>query len=233
MRIALLQHTASAGPAALDRWLDGHQVSWHRLYAGAPLPGLDEFDLLMLLDGALSVHDERHHLWMSAEKRLIHRALLARKRVFGSGLGALLLAEALGARIQHADTDVQVGWWQLEKCASSRQSPLGRMLPPHLLALHWQRETCSLPHGAIALYGSPVAELQGFVWQERAIGLLCQLECDGASLDERLQQDAAEPGRSTAQDIAAIRDGAPHAASANATLFRVLDYLSGAHAHMT
>ncbi|MBN7823459.1 hypothetical protein, partial [Bowmanella yangjiangensis] len=90
-----------------------------------------------------------------------------------------------------------------------------------------------LPHGAIALYGSPVAELQGFVWQERAIGLLCQLECDGASLDERLQQDAAEPGRSTAQDIAAIRDGAPHAASANATLFRVLDYLSGAHAHMT
>lgn len=168
MRIALLQHTPSAGPAALDRWLDGHQVSWHRLYAGAPLPGLDEFDLLMLLDGALSVHDERHHLWMSAEKRLIHRALLARKRVFGSGLGALLLAEALGARIQHADTDVQVGWWQLEKCASSRQSPLGRMLPPRLLALHWQRETCSLPHGAIALYGSPVAELQGFVWQERA-----------------------------------------------------------------
>lgn len=233
MRIALLQHTASVGPAALEQWLVEHEVSHHRLYAGEPLPDLDGFDLLMLIDGSLSVHDERQHIWMAEEKRLIHRALLARKRVFGSGLGGLLLAEALGARVSHADASIQVGWWQLEKCASSRQSPLGRMLPQRLLALHWQRETCSLPHGAIALYGSPVAELQGFVWQERAIALLCQLECDGASLDERLLHGASELSRPARQDIAGIRDGAPHAASTNATLFRMLDYLSGAHAHMT
>ncbi len=234
MRIALIEHSAGVGPAALEHWLGDHVVSRHSLHAGAPLPSLEDFDLLLLLDGSLSVHDERQHAWMAAEKRLIHQALMTRKRVFGSGLGALLLAEALGARIAADSQAARIGWWQLEKDPQSRQSPVGRMLPQRLLALHWQREHCSLPHGAIGLYGSAAAALQGFVWQERAIGLLCQLEADAPSLDERLQHAAADlrlPGQ--VQDSASIRDGAPHAASANATLFRLLDYLSGAHAHMT
>jgi GMP synthase-like glutamine amidotransferase len=234
MRIAVIQHSAAAGPAALERWLGEHQVSVHRPYVGAPLPMLDEFELLVLLGGSLSVHDERCHAWLAEEKRLIHRALLARKRVFGTAFGAQLLAEALGARVSPCADGVRIGWWQLEKDPQSRLSPLGRMLPQRLLALHWQREICNLPHGAIALYGSAADELQGFFWQERAIGLLCPLECDAQSLDERLQHDAADlrlPGQ--VQDAASIRDAAPHSASANATLLRMLDYLSGAHAHMT
>lgn len=234
MRIALIQHSAGVGPAAIHQWLGEHQANWYRVYAGESLPSLEDFELLVLLDGSLSVHDERQYAWMSAEKCLIHQALMTRKRVFGSGLGALLLAEALGARISSGADVARIGWWQLEKEQQSSQSPVGRMLPHRLLAMHWQRESCSLPHGAIALYGSKGSALQGFVWQERAIGLLCQLESDAESLDERLQEESADlalPGE--VQDRASIRDGAPHAASANATLFRLLDYLSGAHAHMT
>jgi hypothetical protein len=88
--------------------------------------------------------------------------------------------------------------------------------------------------GTTALYGSAVVALQGFVWQERTIGLPCQLEADASGLDECLQHAAADLRLPVqVQDSASIRDGAPHAASANATLFRLLDYLSGAHAHMT
>lgn len=234
MRIAVIQHTAGAGAAALQRWLAEHETSWYPLYDGIPLPELDDFELLLLLGGSLSVHDERQHPWMAQEKRLIHQALLARKRVFGTGLGAHLLAEALGARVTSCADGAKIGWWQLEKYPQSRQSPVGRMLPQRLLALHWQTESCSLPHGAIALYGSPAGVLQGFIWQERAIGLQCHLECDMAQLDQRLSLDGADlhlPGQ--VQELASIRDGAPHAASANATLFRLLDYLSGGHAHMT
>ncbi|WP_260679656.1 type 1 glutamine amidotransferase family protein [Ectopseudomonas mendocina] len=88
MRIAVIQHSAGVGPAAMLQWLGEHQVSWHRVYAGEPLPSLEDFELLMLLDGSLSVHDERQHGWIGAEKCLIHQSLMARKRVFGSGLGA-------------------------------------------------------------------------------------------------------------------------------------------------
>src|SRR5690606_26545610 len=111
MRIALIQHSAGVGPAAIQQWLGEHQASWHRVYAGEPLPSLEDFELLLLLDGSLSVHDERRHGWMAAEKRLIHQALMARKRVFGSGLGALLLAEALGARITVGPEAARIGWW--------------------------------------------------------------------------------------------------------------------------
>lgn len=99
MRIAVIQHSVAAGPAALERWLGEHQVSVYQPYAGAPLPKLEDFELLVLLGGSLSVHDERSHAWLAEEKRLIHRALLARKRVFGTEFGAQLLAEALGARV--------------------------------------------------------------------------------------------------------------------------------------
>ncbi|GIZ12679.1 type 1 glutamine amidotransferase [Pseudomonas sp. NCCP-436] len=234
MRVAVIQHSKAAGPAALERWLEEHEVSRYRPYAGSELPDLDDFRVLILLDASLSVHDEREHAWLAEEKRLIHRALMTRKRIFGTGFGAHLLAEALGARVGSCADGVHIGWWQLEKNPQSRLSPLGRMLPQRLLALHWQREACSLPHGAIALYGSPAGPLQGFVWQERAIGLLCQLEVDAAGLDERLRLNSADldlPGQ--VQDLASIRDAAPHSSSASATLRRVLDYLSGGHAHMT
>lgn len=232
MRIAILQHHAVVGVAGVQCWLMGHQATLYPLHIDAHLPTLDEFELLLVLGGPQSVHDELRCPWMSAEKCLIHQALLSRKRVLGIGFGAQLLAEALGARITVSD-DVQIGWWQLEKYPQAARSPLGRMLPQRLLALHWQRQQFGLPHGAIALYGSSAGEQQGFVWQERAIGLQCHLESDAQSLDAWLEHwgDELQPG--APQDLASIRDDAPHAASANATLLRLLDYLSGAHAHMT
>lgn len=233
MRIAILQHDEAMGAAGLQHWLADHQATRYPLYREAILPALEDFDLLLILGGPQSVHDELRCPWMSAEKRLIHQALLGRKRVFGVGLGAQLLAEALGARISSCPDGSRIGWWQLEKYPQAARSPLGRMLPQRLLALHWQRERFSLPHGAIALYGSPAGEQQGFVWQERAIGLQCHLESDAQSLDAWLEQWGAELGTGAAQDHASIRDGAPHSASAKATLLRVLDYLSGGHAHMT
>ena len=234
MRIAVLQHTPGAGTGAMASWLGDHEVAHYRLFESAELPALDDFQLLILLGGSLSVHDEVKQPWMAAEKRLVHQALLARKRVFGTGLGAHMLAEALGARISACPQGARIGWWPLEKYAQSQRSPVGRMLPQRLMAMHWQHECCTLPHGAVPLYGVGVDDLQGFVWQERAIGLLCHLECDAAGVEQRLAEDGADlKTAGCVQDANSIRDDSHHACSANATLQRLLDYLSGAHAHMT
>jgi hypothetical protein len=108
------------------------------------------------------------------------------------------------------------------------------MLPQRLMAMHWHGETFSLPPAAIPLYHSAACTQQGFVWQERAVALQCHLESSPTSIEQLLAacpQDLRRPG--AVQDAATIQAGTAHCASLRASLFRLLDYLSGPHAHLT
>ncbi|WP_263144444.1 type 1 glutamine amidotransferase [Pseudomonas sp. RIT-PI-AD] len=235
MRVAILQHVPFEGPGRIAQWLELRpvQARLYPLYADPELPALDEFDLLIVLGGPMSVHDEVEWPWMSAEKRLIHQALMARKRLLGICLGGQLLAEALGAQVQVAE-QAEIGWWPLEKRPEAAGSPLGRMLPQRLMALHWHGETFDLPAHAIPLFGSEACVNQGFVWSERAVGLQCHLESTPESLEQLLDACPEDMQRQGAvQDRASIRDGMPHCGSMAPTLFRLLDYLTGPHASLT
>ncbi|MGV8732952.1 hypothetical protein ACV349_32880, partial [Pseudomonas aeruginosa] len=64
------------GSARIGDWIGRHCEHEHvcYLYADAHLPALDSFDLLVVMGGPMSVHDEAQYPWLVAEKRLI-RAL--------------------------------------------------------------------------------------------------------------------------------------------------------------
>ncbi|MCY1287498.1 Glutamine amidotransferase class-I [compost metagenome] len=234
MRVSILQHVPFEGCGRIGEWLDRHAaaVRLHHLYAGAPLPAVDDFDLLIVLGGPMSVHDEDQYPWLAAEKALIRAALDAGRRVLGICLGAQLLAVALGADVRPGVAEI--GWWPLEKHPRADESPLGRMLPQRLMAMHWHGETFDLPAGAIPLYGSAACANQGFVWQERAIGLQCHLESTPESIQALLDacpQDLERDG--AVEDAAAIRAGFPHCSAMAPTLLRLLNYLTGPHAALT
>ncbi|WP_374979664.1 type 1 glutamine amidotransferase [Pseudomonas solani] len=234
MRVAILQHVPFEGIGRIAQWLDlrSAQVRGHDLYADCPLPQLDDFELLIVMGGPMSVHDEAVLPWLVGEKALIRAALEGGKRVLGICLGAQLLAEALGAQVRPGEAEI--GWWPMEKHALAEHSPLGRMLPQRLMAMHWHGETFDLPAGSIPLYGSAACANQGFVWQERAIGLQCHLESTPESIHALLEacpEDLALGG--SVESAAAIRDGYPHCSALTPTLFRLLDYLTGPHAVLT
>ncbi|NWL75817.1 GMP synthase [Pseudomonas taiwanensis] len=234
MRIATLQHAPFEGPGRIQQWLDlrAAKVQVFNLYADACLPRLDDFDLLVVMGGPMSVHDEEALPWLKAEKKLIRMSLDAGKRILGICLGGQLLAQALGAEVRKGEAEI--GWWPMEKRPEADRSPLGRMLPQRLLAMHWHGETFDLAPGAIPLYGSAACANQGFVWEERAIGLQCHLESTPEIIEAMLEACAADlelPG--SVEDAAAIRDGFPHCSALAPTLFRLLDYLTGPHAALT
>ncbi|BAN46220.1 type 1 glutamine amidotransferase [Metapseudomonas resinovorans] len=234
MRVAILQHVPFEGPGRVKQWLDlrAARARTHLLYADARLPEPEDFELLIVMGGPMSVHDEAELPWLKAEKALIRQALDAGKRVLGICLGGQLLAEVLGAEVRKGE--VEIGWWPMEKHAGAERSPLGRMLPQRLLAMHWHGETFDLPPGAIALYGSAACANQGFVWEERAIGLQCHLEATPESIEAMLDACAADLAmEGSVEDAAAIRDGYPHCSALAPTLFRLLDYLTGPHAALT
>ncbi|GLZ84847.1 GMP synthase [Metapseudomonas resinovorans] len=234
MRVAILQHAPFEGPGRIQQWLDlrAARVRVHNLYAEVGLPGPDDFDLLIVMGGPMSVHDEAELPWLKAEKMLIRKALDAGKRVLGICLGGQLLAQALGAEVRKGEAEI--GWWPMEKRAEADHSPLGRMLPQRLLAMHWHGETFDLPPRAIPLYGSAACANQGFILGERAIGLQCHLESTPESIEAMLEACATDlelPG--SVEDATAIRDGFPHCSALAPTLFRLLDYLTGPHASLT
>ena len=129
MRVAILQHAPFEGPGRINQWLDlrAARVRVFNLYADVRLPKPDDFDLLIVLGGPMSVHDEGELPWLKAEKQLIRKSLDAGKRILGICLGGQLLAQAMGAEVRRSETEI--GWWPMEKRPEADRSPVGRMLP--------------------------------------------------------------------------------------------------------
>ena len=86
MRALVLQHVPFEASARIGDWIGRHCEHEHvcYLYADAHLPALDSFDLLVVMGGPMSVHDEAQYPWLVAEKRLIRAALDAGKKVLAS-----------------------------------------------------------------------------------------------------------------------------------------------------
>jgi GMP synthase-like glutamine amidotransferase len=232
MRVSILQHAPFEGPGRIGAWLESRALGArvHALYEQAALPGLDDFDLLIVLGGPMNLEDEDQYPWLGTEKLLIRAALETEKRLLGIGFGAQLIADALGARVRDAG-QAEVGWWPVEKYPQAHRSPLGRMLPQRLLALHWDERNFELPAGAIPLYGSAACACQGFIWKERAIALQYHLESTPDSIEALLGACAEDlKGRGAVQDASAIRQGLSLCSTLKISLFRLLDYLSGPHA---
>lgn len=53
-----------------------------RLYEGEAPPRADEFDLLVVMGGPMSIHDETDYEWLVPEKRLIAQCLDRGSRVY-------------------------------------------------------------------------------------------------------------------------------------------------------
>ena len=188
MHVHLLQHSDFQGPARIADWLHsmGHSHTVFHLHAGEAPPSLADCDALIVLDGPPGSEEEAGHPWLKRERKLIERALDSRKPLLGIGLGARLIAEALGATVGRG-TFTELGWHEV---TLSPQSPLD--LPERFTAFMWHERVFALPDDALPLGGSRASPVQGFAWDGgRALGLLCHLEVTRAGVEAWL--DSGQP----------------------------------------
>ncbi|MDB5236686.1 MAG: hypothetical protein JWR44_3679 [Hymenobacter sp.] len=173
MRWHCLQHLPNEGPGHAGEWLvaHGNSLSFTKLFEPSPaFPTLAEFDGLMILGGAMSVHDEATFPWLREEKAFIRDVLRAGKVMLAICLGAQLVAQVLGAEVR-PNLEAEIGFWTVRFSAKALEHPLLRGWPEKAAVLHWHVDTFTVPPGAIRVGMSAGCATQGFVWGDGIIGL--------------------------------------------------------------
>lgn len=199
-RTLWIQHAPADDLGCIAPWLAAHGIAPARLafYEGDTAPALDGFDRLLILGGSMNVDEEALHPWLRAEKRFIADALAARKPVLGICLGAQLIAEVLGARVQRNDR-VEIGWHPVSLTAAGRASACFADFPDVFPAFHWHAYGFELPPGATHLAGSALSAQQAYELDAgRVLALQYHPEVTAASIhrwlgDEHLDAASGIP----------------------------------------
>ncbi len=226
MRIHSLEHAPFEGPGRIAAWAAerGHMLARTALHAGDAPPPLDDFDLLVIMGGPMSIHDHRDHPWLPTEKNFLKTAIAARKPILGICLGAQLLADVLGGKV-FQNAVKEIGCFPVRML--DRSAPFAAF-PERITVMHWHGDTFTIPPGARRVAESDACANQAFVFGDRVVALQFHIELEKVGVEDltAASLDEADTGpfiQSREQLLAPPRDGE----AAGALLCSLLDELAG------
>jgi len=217
VNISVLQHAAFEGPGEIAAWAErhGHTLRAHHLYRGETLPGLGDFDLLVVMGGEMNIYQYRDWPWLKPESALIRSALAQDKKVVGICLGAQLIADALGARV-FQNAEHELGWLPITWTPEAIAEYLGLLESPTVL--HWHGDTFDLPAGATRLASSEACPEQGFFIPGKCLALQFHMEVDPTLVREYVAGQGTWPNGRFVQEPKMILDKAEMHCSVNRQL---------------
>ncbi len=168
-----------------------HQLSSTHFYKGDGVPSRDDFDWLVVMGGPMGVHDDLEYPWLREEKSLIRKSIDGGKIVLGICLGAQLIADVMGARVTK-NKYREIGWFPVNREIDGSESPLADAFPEMLDVFHWHGDTFEIPEGARLLATSEACRNQGFVYEDRVVGLQFHLETTPESAAALVQNCSGE-----------------------------------------
>ncbi|WP_243360342.1 type 1 glutamine amidotransferase [Fundidesulfovibrio terrae] len=228
MRIHSIEHVPFEDPAGISAWAAqrGHELTRARMYLGDPLPAPADFDLLVVMGGPMSVHDELEFPWLRAEKECVKLAVARGRSVLGVCLGAQMLSEVLGGQVTQG-ANREIGWHPVRLTPWASASPAFAGIPGEFTAFHWHGETFSIPRGAALVAESDACAHQAFAVGAKLVGLQFHFETTAESMERLIANGAADlvPGPYV-QTPDEMRAGAAHLDGLKAMLHRLMDNMA-------
>ena len=193
MRLHYIQHESFEGIGAIGEWAAqrGHSVSGTHIYQEERLPGINDFDFLVVMGGPMGVYDEEEYPWLTEEKKFLESAITASKMTLGVCLGAQLLANVLGAKVQKNPVK-EIGWYTVSLTPLGWNSPVFKDLPATFHAFHWHGDTFAIPQGALHIASSEACPNQAFIYGEKIVGLQFHMESTPESVEAIVRGCPAE-----------------------------------------
>ncbi len=175
MNIHWIQHVPFEGLAGIDPMLrkQGHAIECTRLYLDEQFPAVADIDWLIVMGGPMGIYDDDQYAWLSREKHFIEKVIQAQKTVLGICLGAQLIADVLGAKV-YKNAYPEIGWFPIEWAMDTPLS--STVLPDHVEVFHWHGDTFDIPDSGIRLASTEACTNQGYICDDRIIGLQFHLE---------------------------------------------------------
>lgn len=177
MKIHYLQHVPFEGLGSMEEELrqKDHSITATHLYEDPTLPEPESFDWLIVMGGPMGVYDEDRYPWLVAEKQFIRKAIDEGKTVLGICLGAQLIADVLGAKVLK-NPEPEIGWFPIQETEECKETILSGLFAETPDVFHWHGDTFEIPNGAQRLAFSKACNNQGFILDNRIIGLQFHLE---------------------------------------------------------
>lgn len=188
MRIHCLQHLEFETLGNINQWVlsRGHTLSKSMPYAGDTFPDPDEFDLLVIMGGLMSVYQEDSFSWLKQEKEFVKKCLDTGKSVFGICFGAQMLAEILGSKVTQ-NRYKEIGWHKVRLTGKYEVAGLLSGFPDEFTAFQWHGDTFELPEKAIRLFGSEACREQGFIYGGNVLAVQFHPEADEKSIHDLVE----------------------------------------------
>lgn len=165
-RALVVTHSPDEPPGTLDTWLPaaGLELDVVEPWRGDPLPDrVTEHAALVVMGGPQQAYDDSSAPWLPAAKALLRSAVVDDVPVLGICLGAQLLADALGGRVELGAEGIEAGARLVAKRDAAWDDPLFRDVPFTPTVLQWHEDAIvALPPGAVLLAGSPKYAHQAF-----------------------------------------------------------------------
>ncbi len=166
MNIHILQHSEFDDNATIQTWADEeeHNTVLTNLIKNEKLPGVEDFDWLIILGGVMDTFEEDKYPWLKDEKKLIKDAIDAGKIVYGICFGAQLIAEVLGGKV-YKNEHSEIGWQPVKITKEAKDSDIFGTFPDFFSVFQWHDYTFELPEGAVRIAENDAAINQAFEYK--------------------------------------------------------------------
>ncbi len=171
--ILVVLHQEHSTPGRVGRLLRerGYHLDIRRPPLGCELPKtMCDHAGAVIFGGPMSANDPEP--WIRRETDWIGTVLDAEKPFLGLCLGAQMLSNLLGGRVEkHPEDHVEIGYYPLKPtdAGDALTAEIGAHWPEHVY--HWHREGFDVPPGAVGLAQGEIFENQAFRVGARAFGL--------------------------------------------------------------
>ena len=209
MHIHYFQHNHFEDLGYIGDWAKSKNIttSVTRFDLKPELPSLEDFDWLVVMGGAMGVHDLDQFPWIHKEIEFIKEVIRSEKIVIGVCLGSQMIASALGARV-YKNTEPEMGFWPIKFSPEAQKDNVFKHFPANLIVMHFHFDTFELSQGAVAMAESTVTAVQAFRYGNNVFALQFHCELTESNIPIFIRELAPEivPGRLVQQPLEMLQN---------------------------
>jgi GMP synthase (glutamine-hydrolysing) len=189
------QHVAFEHLGIIESWAGHHNftISSTQFFKDPSISIPENTDWLVVMGGPMGVYDQNIYSWIENEKVAIAQAIDDGKVVLGICLGAQLIAQVLGAGIR-TNAFKEIGWFPVYLDSDVLAHPICEYLPSQWDAFHWHQDTFEIPEGGRLLARTSACRNQGFVYNDRVVGMQFHMEITRSGAADLLKNCASDLG---------------------------------------